>query len=192
MLGNYLDMVQYMLGPLRMDVNYLMTQDTRKDDPIDRSRRFQDSALHGAAERGYERMVELLIRHGAHVNAVTAGDRMRPLDVALQTLNGACRKHSEYLAREVNCSGLRATIDLLRRFGANPGKGANRQYLSNTSYAEYLPLREAMLRETFGAQGMPKPLVINVSLTPSFFAKTSVDFHRSAAGGPIRVLGDGR
>lgn len=161
--GNYLELVQYLLQTLRMDVNYIMTKDVRKADPIDQAHRKHDSALHGAAERGLEQMAELLIRHGAHVNAVSEMDHMRPLDVALQTFNGACRKYTIYLGRDVNCSGVQATIDLLRRHGANPGLGENRQYLSSTSYATRLAQREAMLLETFGPEGMPKPLIINVT-----------------------------
>lgn len=165
MMGNHLELVQYLLKTLRVDVNFVMTKDPRKEDPVDLARRKEDSALHAAAERGYEQMVELLIRHGAHVNMVTTKDKMRPLDVALEVFNGACRKYSSYAARKVNCTGLLVTIDLLRSYGANPGRGANRQYLSNTSYAAHLPLREAMIQESFGAEGMPNPLIIDVTFS---------------------------
>jgi len=159
---NHLEMVKYILRTLRVDVNYKMT-DTRKVDLSQIAYQKADSALHGAAERGYECMVDLLIRHGAHVNAVTPKDNMRPLDVALEVFNGACRKYSDYRARPVNCSGISAVINLLQKYGGNPGLGANRQYLLPTSYSTQLAEREAMILESFGPAGMPKPFTPNVT-----------------------------
>src|SRR5260370_35869359 len=64
------------------------------------------TALHEAAQLGSEELVELLVSAGAEVNA-KGGDGRTPLDVAIK-------------AKKL------AVADLLRRHGAQPGKGSER------------------------------------------------------------------
>lgn len=100
----------------------------------DRFKREPMSALHYACSQGFQRIVELLIHHGAEVNSTSSKDQRTPLEWAIRGY-GAVRMvkllldqgadanvifGQEYSALQYSCSsGLHEIAKLLIAYGAN-------------------------------------------------------------------------